>query len=93
VLGDCLTSVKPFVDEIIIVDTRIDRQTVEIARDMGPKVFFFPWCNDFLRRQKHLLSTHRRLALLDGRRRHPAPECGQQLHDLVFWRRRKRQAT
>ncbi|MEA3414749.1 MAG: glycosyltransferase [Thermodesulfobacteriota bacterium] len=46
-LADCIRSVKPVVDEIIVVDTGSDDDTREIAKELGAKVFEFPWCDDF----------------------------------------------
>lgn len=38
---------KDIMCEQIVVDTGSDDRTVEIAREMGAKVFFFPWIGDF----------------------------------------------
>ena len=46
-LSPCLESIKNAVDEIIIVDTGSTDNTRDIARQMGAKVFEFPWTNDF----------------------------------------------
>lgn len=46
-LRRCLEAAKPLVDEIIVADTGSTDETVEIAREMGAKVFSFPWINDF----------------------------------------------
>jgi len=42
-----IESVKPFADEIVVVDTGSMDQTVEIARSLGAKVGHFQWCDDF----------------------------------------------
>jgi len=42
-LARCLTSIKDFVDEIIIVDTGSVDRTVEIAESFGASVFHLPW--------------------------------------------------
>ena len=46
-LPGCLESVRGLVDEIIIVDTGSDDDTVRIAESFGAKVFFMPWRDDF----------------------------------------------
>ena len=46
-LGRCLASVKPYVDELVIVDTGSTDDTVAIAQQHGAKVSHFEWCNDF----------------------------------------------
>ena len=46
-LTRCLKSVKPVVDEIIIVDTGSSDNTNGIARAFGAKVFDFIWADDF----------------------------------------------
>lgn len=46
-LPDCLASVGPFVDEIIIVDTGSTDRTVEIAAAAGARVFREEWRDDF----------------------------------------------
>ncbi len=46
-LARCIECVKPFADEIIVVDTGSTDGTVEIARSLNAKVFFFEWCDDF----------------------------------------------
>ena len=46
-LAACLGSVRPFVDEIIVVDTGSKDDTVAIAREFGARVREFPWCDDF----------------------------------------------
>lgn len=46
-LQRCLKAAKPLVDEMILADTGSSDKTVEIAGEMGAKVVFFPWINDF----------------------------------------------
>lgn len=46
-LPKCLMSVKPLVQEIIVVDTGSADRTKSIARAFGAKVFDFPWTGDF----------------------------------------------
>ena len=42
-----IESYRPFVDEIIVVDTGSTDDTVKIAEDLGAKVLYFEWCGDF----------------------------------------------
>lgn len=46
-LSKCLSSVKKFVDEIVILDTGSTDKTVTIAQGYSAKVHHFEWCNDF----------------------------------------------
>jgi glycosyltransferase involved in cell wall biosynthesis len=46
-LGHCLESVRPIVDEMVIVDTGSTDKTIEIARSFGARVYHFDWCDDF----------------------------------------------
>lgn len=46
-LARCLKSVQQSVDEIIIVDTGSDDDTVQIAKKFGAKVFTYRWNDDF----------------------------------------------
>lgn len=47
VLHRCLSSVEAAVDEIIIVDTGSEDETITIAETHQAKVYSFPWCDDF----------------------------------------------
>ncbi len=47
VLARCLSSAKPLVDEIIIVDTGSEDSTKEIARQFTDKVYDFVWIDHF----------------------------------------------
>ena len=46
-LPACLESIRPAVDEIVIVDTGSTDRTVEIARSFGARVEVHPWQGDF----------------------------------------------
>ncbi len=46
-IGDCLESIFPWVDELVIVDTGSTDHTPEICRKFGARMFEFPWCDDF----------------------------------------------
>lgn len=46
-LGRCLASVRPWVDEMIVLDTGSTDDTVAIAQAQGARVHHFTWCDDF----------------------------------------------
>ena len=46
-LPACLESIKPWVDEMVVVDTGSNDNTREIAADFGARVFEFPWPDSF----------------------------------------------
>jgi len=46
-LERCLESARPWVDEIVVVDTGSIDATPEIARRLGARVATFAWCDDF----------------------------------------------
>lgn len=46
-LGPCLKSIRPWVDEMIVVDTGSLDNTREIAASAGARVSEFPWIDDF----------------------------------------------
>jgi len=46
-LGQCLKSVKGLTEEIVILDTGSEDNTVRVAKDFDAKVFHFTWCDDF----------------------------------------------
>jgi GT2 family glycosyltransferase/Flp pilus assembly protein TadD/glycosyltransferase involved in cell wall biosynthesis len=55
-LAKCLMSVKPVVDEMIVVDTGSSDRSKSIAAALGAKVFDHPWANDFSEARNHSLS-------------------------------------
>ncbi|HEY9667173.1 MAG TPA: glycosyltransferase family 2 protein [Coleofasciculaceae cyanobacterium] len=55
-LSRCLASVKPYVDEMIVVDTGSEDETPEIARQYGAKVISFEWCDDFAAARNYSIS-------------------------------------
>jgi GT2 family glycosyltransferase/Flp pilus assembly protein TadD/glycogen synthase/SAM-dependent methyltransferase len=55
-LAKCLQSVKPLVDEIIVVDTGSRDRSRDIARVFGAKVFDFEWAEDFAEARNYSIS-------------------------------------
>lgn len=58
-LENCLNSIKPFVDEIIVVDTGSTDRTIEIAEHCGAKVYQHPWEGDFSKHRNQSMSYAR----------------------------------
>lgn len=52
----CLSHLKSVVDEQIVVDTGSTDRTVEIAKDLGAKIFNFEWIDDFSAARNFALS-------------------------------------
>jgi GT2 family glycosyltransferase/tetratricopeptide (TPR) repeat protein len=46
-LEACLSSIRRWVDEMIVVDTGSTDATPEIAARLGARVYHFPWCDSF----------------------------------------------
>ena len=46
-IARCLDSARPFVDDIVVLDTGSLDDTAAIARAHGARVFSFAWCDDF----------------------------------------------
>jgi glycosyltransferase involved in cell wall biosynthesis len=46
-VSDCLASIAPWVDELVVVDTGSTDNTPDIAQSHGARLFEFPWCDDF----------------------------------------------
>jgi glycosyltransferase involved in cell wall biosynthesis len=55
-LARCLASVKPYVDELVIVDTGSTDETIAIAQQYGATVSHFEWCNNFSAARNHACS-------------------------------------
>lgn len=81
----CLESIRPFVDEMIVVDTGSRDATPRLAEQAGARVFYFPWCDDFSAARNESL-RHARGEwifwmdsddIID-------PECGRRLRELAY---------
>ena len=54
-LGNCLASVKDWVDDIVIVDTGSEDETIAIAESFGANIHHFEWCDDFAAARNYAL--------------------------------------
>ncbi len=80
----CLASIRPWVDEIIVVDTGSLDRTPEICRRFGAQVHRFPWCDDFsaARNESLKYATGDWIFWMDSDDIMP-PEQGRLLRELV----------
>lgn len=80
----CLESIRPWVDEMIVIDTGSQDATPEICQELGANVHHWPWCDDFsAARNKSLKhATGEWIFWMDSDDTIP-PECGRQLQALV----------
>jgi hypothetical protein len=58
-LERCLRSIRPLVDEIVVVDTGSTDHTKRIARGHGSRLYDFPWIDDFAAARNHGLDRAR----------------------------------
>lgn len=83
-LSGCLTSVKPFVDEIVVVDTGSTDRTVEVATVAGARLFREEWRDDFAAARNRCLrhATGDWILVLDADER-LAGDSGRLMRDLI----------
>ena len=83
-LPACLESSRPWVDEMVIVDTGSVDETPQIVESFGGRLFPFPWCDDFSAARNESLRHARGdwLFWMDSDDTIP-PECGRQLRELI----------
>ncbi|MBI3468000.1 MAG: glycosyltransferase [Planctomycetes bacterium] len=46
-IGAALEGIRPWVDEMVVVDTGSNDATPQIAESLGARAFHFSWCDDF----------------------------------------------
>jgi len=80
----CLESIRPWVDEMVVVDTGSTDATPGIAEELGARLFHFPWCDDFASARNESLRHARGewIFWMDSDDTIP-PHCGQKLRDLA----------
>lgn len=83
-LEKCLESVKPYADEIVVVDTGSTDGTAAIARRYTDKVYFHPWENSFskARNQSLAYATKDWIFIIDADEE-LLPESGPLLREAV----------
>src|SRR5688572_18495395 len=83
-IGQCLASVKGFVDEMVIVDTGSEDATADIAHQHGARVYEYPWTGDFSEARNHSIAqaTGNWILVLDADEKLAARDA-QQLRSLV----------
>jgi glycosyltransferase involved in cell wall biosynthesis len=83
-LAKALGSARPFVDEIIVVDTGSVDGSRGIAQDHGARVFDFTWCDNFSAARNHSLApaTGDWIFWMDADDVLP-PESGQELRQII----------
>lgn len=55
-IGRCLASIQGIVDQIVVVDTGSDDDTIAIARQFGAEVYSFAWSGSFADARNYSLS-------------------------------------
>jgi len=80
----CLESIKPWVDEIVVVDTGSKDQTAQICEEMGARVFHWPWRDDFSAARNESIDHARGEWIFWMDSDDTIPEhCGKQLRELA----------
>lgn len=84
-LRPCLESIRPWVDEMVIVDTGSVDDTTHIVQAFGGRLFHFPWCDDFSAARNESLRHARGewLFWMDSDDT-ITPECGRRLRQLAY---------
>jgi tetratricopeptide (TPR) repeat protein len=83
-LGACLESIRPWVDEMVVVDTGSTDDTPQIAERLGARVYRFPWCDSFAAaRNESLRHARGRWVFWMDSDDTIDPDNGRKLRDLV----------
>ena len=83
-LGRCIDAARPYVDEIVVVDTGSSDRTLDIARAAGARVIEQPWQDDFARARNTSMDAARGewILVLDADEV-ITPEAGEELRRAV----------
>lgn len=83
----CLESIRPWVDEMVVVDTGSRDQTLRIAEELGARLFHFEWRDDFAAARNESLRHARGewLFWMDSDDAISA-DSGRKLRDLAYGR-------
>lgn len=75
---------KAIVWEQIVVDTGSSDRTVELAKELGARVFHFPWCDDFSAAKNYALEQAKGdwIVFLDADE-YFEPECAARIPELI----------
>jgi glycosyltransferase involved in cell wall biosynthesis len=83
-IAECLKSIAPYVDEMVVVDTGSTDRTREIARECGARVFNFAWTDSFAEARNQSLEQARGdwIFWMDADDV-ISPQVGQELRSLI----------
>ncbi len=83
-LAACLESIRPWVNEMVIVDTGSVDETPRIVESFGGRLLHFPWCDDFAAARNESLRHARGewLFWMDSDDTIPW-DCGRKLRALI----------
>ena len=84
-LPACLESIRPWVDEMILVDTGSKDDTLDVIRRFGARPYHFPWVDSFSAGRNESLRHARGkwLFWMDSDDT-ITPECGRKLRELAY---------
>lgn len=83
----CLESIKPWIDEMIVVDTGSLDSTPDICKEFGARLYHFPWCDDFSAARNESLKRAKGQWVFWMDTDDTIPEqCGRRLQELAYSR-------
>lgn len=84
-IGPCISSIRPWVDEMIVIDTGSTDATATICKDLGAKVWHWPWQDDFsaARNESLKYASGEWIFWMDSDDT-ITEDCGQKLRSLAY---------